>query len=650
MPSNFRGVRLPYGGGGGHDQATTGRWCMNGKKYWLPAEYNPRILDAIAFNKAVAKKTYPFDFNNAATPEETEKLRIAFNDFLAKKYETREALDKAWANDHLFPWETAADGIDKKTKLVDPKLPQKTIIIPTNYLGQEAYEQDDARKADPRISDMIECTYEVQKQWATELIKFLREDVGLKCAVGWNGDTFQVCQVPNHKANMDSPGTLTLSACYCDSDNGDQLTSRTKNLKRFTTSGYIYERPTFAYEWGGWTTMGPYQYEYILQGALMGRVFGFDGLAHHKMQAMIYPVSDPMYSLKVHYITPISDRPRRGAWYVGRWIMERSKIAELPKGIVIAYPNDSAFTSSADRRMSSPGFENWIQYQLPTVDYSFKDVYDGPKDRIVIHEGRGPSGDYRKAKHAVLWCYGTSDRSGKDLEAKKKWFALHGIEFKPGQKYFVNDQYFATTEDPSEYNVTHSKAERARWDIMEQIKNPLKNQITVQDDYWAAEPNAKPTELDRQLYQAFKKWGYKAPFAEDEIDKVWRGDGMHMDTTKLEFVADRDDMQLRFGKGGKGTTVKLSRLAAKSDEHQYAVALLPWDTADFKTAKSLALWCMWDSEVTVKGDFQKAPEIYAVNWLGTRIFKVTPTKISATELTFMSARHDDIFCYEIVRP
>ena len=181
---------------------------------------------------------------------------------------------------------------------------------------------------------MIECTYAVQREWATDLITFLRDEVGLKCAIGWNGDTFQICQVPNHKANMDSPGSVTISSGYCDWDNGNQLTSRTKNLKRWTYWGYIHERPTFAYEWGGWSTMGPYQYEYILQAALMGRVYGFDGFANHKMSAMIYPVSDPVYSLKVHYITPISDRPRRGAFSVARWILERSTSKERSNRIL----------------------------------------------------------------------------------------------------------------------------------------------------------------------------------------------------------------------------------------------------------------------------------------------------------------------------
>jgi len=303
--------------------------------------------------------------------------------------------------------------------------------------------------------------------------------------------------------------------------------------------------------------------------------------------------------------------------------------------------------------MSNWAFENWLMYQIGIEDYAFKGVYDGPADRIVIHEGRGPYGDYRKAKHALLWCHSQSDREGKDPDARKKWFKLHGIEFAPGQKYFLNDQFFATTEDMTDYNVVHRAAEAA-WHgaIAANAEKSTAVTRTGDTDYWAAEPNSKPAELDRQLYQALKKWGYPLPFAENEIDKVWRSRDktMAMDTTKLEFTADRSDMQLWFGKlEGKGGKVALSRLAATSDEKQYAVALLPWDTSDLATAKTLAVWCMWNSEVTVKLPMPQPVTVYAVNWLGKRLYQVKPISAAQDSVTFATIRDDDIFCYEIGR-
>lgn len=658
IPSNYRGARNPYGGYGQHDQFTIGRWYRNG----LPADKNPRILDAIEFNKTVAHKSYPFDFNNLTTPEESEKLRLAFNEFLMTKYGDREALEKAWTEDQLFPWESPGQVfvIDRKTKkkTIDPDSPGKTILIPTNYRGELTYQADlVSRRADPRISDAMEFTYQVQKAWATDLAQFLRKQVGIKCGIGWNGDTFHIMQVANHKANLDSPLDIAIAAAYLDTDNGDQSTSRVKNLKRFTAYGRIFGRPMFAYEWSFWSNQGPYPYEYALLAALMGRTYGFDGFAHHKMSAIMYPVSDPDYSLKVNWIAPLSDRPRRGAFQICQWIMQRSRIEDNDQRILVGIPYHDAFTGGPERRFSNWAFENWIMYQLGIEDYSFQDVYDGPADRIVIHDGRAPYGDYRKAKHAILWSHSNTDRDGKDPQAKQKWFALHGIHFAPGQKYFVNDQFFATTEDLTDFNVVHRQAEAARGKIIAanaaQRRSEGKSAMqAISDDYWAAEPNSSPTDLDRQLYAALKRWNYPLPFTGAEMDKVWRSRDrrMAMDSVRQNFRAERDDLVMWFGKAGPATQLSLGRLQAKTEEKQYAVALLPWDTADFTTARTLCLWCMWNSEVMLKVPHARDAKVYAVNWLGKRIFEVQPQARADDAIRFATARHDDIFCYEVVRP
>ncbi|HID28574.1 MAG TPA: hypothetical protein EYP19_01070, partial [Desulfobacterales bacterium] len=112
------------------------------------------------------KKKYPFDFNNLTTPRETEKLRTAWNEFLLEKYGDVKALKRAWVKDPLFRWE-------------NPK--KHTILIPSNFHGETEYKPDlTSRQANPRISDAREMIYEIQKEWATDLFNFLRDEVGLK--------------------------------------------------------------------------------------------------------------------------------------------------------------------------------------------------------------------------------------------------------------------------------------------------------------------------------------------------------------------------------------------------------------------------------------------------------------------------------------
>ena len=647
VPSNYRGSRHPYGGTGQHDQFVIGKYYRNG----LPAFANPRIVDAIEFRKKCGPEEPgpDFDYNNPTTPEETARWRTKWNQFLLDKYGDRGKLADAWKEEPLFRWEDPA---------------RNTILIPTNYGCETGYKADlTSRVASPRISDAREFTYQVQKDWATDMADFLKNEVGLKCGIGWNGDSFQAYQTPCHKANMDALLDIAIHAVYRDWDQGDQDTSRLKNLKRINTYGRIYGRPSHSYEWSAWYRQTPYPCDYVLLVALLGRVYGFDGFSHHKMGCFKYPVRDPVASL-INYINPLLDK-RRGAFQVAAWILKRSRIPESSSKVIVGYPHDSAFVGGPVRRMSNPAFENWLQYQFGCEDYSFKNVYDGPTDRVVIHSGHGPYGDYRKARHAILWCHSNTDREGKDPEAKKKWFALHGIKFERGQKYYLDDHYFATTEDMTDYNVVHQKAEQNRWAQLQENARKFMAAVKerkvsigrgapqrVDDDYWAPEKGQKLTELDRQLYQALKRWGHPLPFGEEEIDRVWRGAGqtMEMDTTKLYFRADRDDMQVWFGRLAKNDgRIRMSRLEVDSAEPQYCCALLPWDTADFRTSKVLAFWTFWNSEATIKLDFPKPPAIYAVNWLGKRLFQVKPINASDLSVTFMTARSDDIFCYEIVR-
>ena len=647
IPSNYRGSRHPYGGTGQHDQFVIGKYYRNG----LPAFANPRILDAIDFHSTHGPKFAgaDFDYNNPTMPEETEEWRAKWNQFLLGKYGDCGKLAQAWKEEPLFRWEDPA---------------KNTILIPTNYHLETEYREDrTSRIASPRVSDAREFTYQVQKDWATDLANFLKNEIGLKCGIGWNGDSFQAYQTPCHKANMDAPLDIAIHAVYRDWDQGDQDTSRVKNLKRVNTYGRIYGRPSHSYEWSAWYRQTPYPCDYVLMVALLGRAYGFDGFSHHKMACYKYPVRDPVASL-INYINPYLDK-RRGAFQVAAWILKRSRIPEPRHTIIVGYPDDSAFLGGPVRRMSNPAFENWLQYQLGSEGYSFKGTYAGPTDRIVVHSGRGPYGDYRKAKHAILWCHSNTGREGKDPEAKKRWFALHGIKFGPGQKYYLDDQYFATTEDLTDYNLVHQRAEQNRWTQLEENARKFSEAVKekkldigrgapqrVDDDYWAPEKGQKLRELDRQLYKALERWGYPLSFKEKEIDKVWRSldRTMEMDTTKLSFRVDRDDMQVWFGKLARNRgRVRMSRLEVKSDEPQYCCALLPWDTADFDTAKTLAYWTFWNSKATVKLDFPTEPEIYAVNWLGNRLFRVNPIKASRKSVTFMTARSDDIFCYEIVR-
>jgi hypothetical protein len=53
--------------------------------------------------------------------------------------------------------------------------------------------------------------------------------------------------------------------------------------------------------------------------------------------------------------------------------------------------------------------------------------------------------------------------------------------------------------------------------------------------------------------------------------------------------------------------------------------------------------------VTLKLPGLETAPIYAVNWLGKRLYQVKPIAATGQSLTFATIRDDDVFCYEIPR-
>lgn len=459
------------------------------------------------------------------------------------------------------------------------------------------------RLADPRTSDAMECIVRVQQDWLHAHFNHLRKKLRIKVGIGASSDGFNIYQVGARHANVMAGLDVTDGQAY---GGAAQVTRGFRGWGYLRSEFYVHGRPSFAREWGSWFVHSSYPWEYIVLAAVIARHNGYDGFAHHKFGPIPYPTTDP--GVYRRSISPFHDK-RRGAYALGAWIMQRSRIEEPQEKILIGFPRDDILYGGANRSFHNALFTSFLQDQLPTEEYHFDDVYDGPKDRIVFHDGRGPHGDYRQARHAILWSHGNSNRYAQDLEAKRKWFALHGISFDPGQKYFLNDHYFAAAGD-------------------------------IHDD----------PDFAKRLYDALKTWGYSLPFSKEEIGKVWRSIDRSIEIRFAEnrMSVDRDDLQLWMGTWGKGRKTELSRLAIASNEKQRDAALVPFDTARFQTAKRLLVWCPWNAVLRIKAAFKKSPRIYAGNWLGFRLFSVKPQGWTPRSVTFRAKRDDDIFFYEIL--
>ncbi|HNQ35522.1 MAG TPA: hypothetical protein PKN80_05595, partial [bacterium] len=542
-----------------------------------------------------------FDWSIQYDPEVYKYQMHLWNQYLLKKYGPREvyyqdyALGKLWkAEDYYKGEDPAADAVS---------WPQNFKGSRTRPVSYYRYYLDGVNRiANPRISDAMECLSRIQEDWFRDLYAYLKNECGVKVGIGASSDGFNIYQVGARLANARSLD-VTDGQAY---GGAGQITRGFGGWGYLTDGFYVYNRPSFAREWGSWWTSSAQPWEFIVLAAVLARYNGYDGFTHHKLGGLLYPVRDP----RRYTINPCGDI-RRSAFSLAAWIIQRSRIEEIEPKIIIGFPEDDVFYGGANIPFSNHLGTGFLTGQLSTEEYYFKKEYDGPADRIVFHAGRGPTGDYTKARHAILWCHGNSDRFAQDYNYKEKWFASHGIKFKEGESWYLDDHYLATTED---------------------LRGP--NQEVFLG----------------KLYEALKRWGHPLPFSPDEILKGWWSPDRKaaIEFEKMRMTVDREDLQLYLGRFKGVGSHRLSRLSVASDEEQLSAACVPFDTADFRTSRQLLVWCLQNAAVTVKLPFVGPAEVYAVNHLGSRIYRVRSTRPAADEIGFKTARSFDISYYEIV--
>jgi len=244
------------------------------------------------------------------------------------------------------------------------------------------------------------------------------------------------------------------------------------------------------------------------------------------------------------------------------------------------------------------------------MDYHvFDKVYDGPQDMVVMHEGRSPSGDYRKAKHAILWAHGRTDPTGRNAKAREQWFALHGIKFKPGERWRKTGKVLAFNCD-------------------------------LVDD----------PELNGVLYDTLVEWGVKLPFKRDEIHRIYAtlDRSIEVDVKLARMKVDRDDFQAWMGRNQGGET-RTTNLSVSASDEQVQVVAIPFDTGSFATAGKIALWSRTDAVITLRCRLAGEPEIWAVNWAGVRKQRVRPLTWRKDSVTIRFKKDLDVHFYEVIR-
>ncbi|MCM8769159.1 MAG: hypothetical protein NC911_05735 [Candidatus Omnitrophica bacterium] len=554
---------------------------------------DPTIVAVEIANEDYGLGARRFDFESLAEPEKT-LVRKRFNDFLLAKYKTREKLAEAWAIEPLTSEEDPAKG----TIHFPPQF--KTVAKSPNFFYQWDAE---SRIASPRVSDALEWVYNEVYTFIKTMHDYLRS-LGVKCSISWCGFSTYEIQMTN----------LHPYLKICDSLGGSAYGADTnfRSLERwykFGSFNHFWSKSTHVREWSVWnqgadvsaSTNG------LVAAGLFGLAYGLDQWSHHKLGYGAYPGLEEANSS----INPDTDQRRAPFSFVG-WAFKRARLAEEPPRLLIGVPKTEAcyggLNSPCDTQPLKGGY-SFLYDQVRMDYYLFDTVYDGPDDQVVLHEGRSPSGDYGRAKHAILWCHGQTDSTGRNKQAKEQWLALHGIEFSPGERWKKTDRFLAFNCDL--------------------VDNPELNQV---------------------LYDTLVGWGVRLPFSREEIHRLYAtlDRSIEVNTDAGRMKVDRDDFQGWLGQNqGEETVTSLLNIISSSDQIQ--VLAIPFDTGSFQTARQVALWSRTNAIITLKLPFAKKPEIWAVNWLGYRKQRIYPLSWEKNSVTLRYQQDVDVHFYEILK-
>ena len=555
---------------------------------------DPTLIAVEIANEDYGLGARGFDFESFAEPEKT-LVRRRFNEFLLKKYKTREKLAQAWVLEPLQPEEDP----EKGNIHFPPQF--KTVAKSPNFFHQWKAEE---RIASPRVSDALEWCWSEVYTFIKTMHDFLRS-LGVKCPISWCGFSTYEIQMTNLHPYLQICDSLGGSAYGCETN--------FRSLERWYKFGafnHFWGKSSHIREWSSWnrgadvacSTNG------LVAAGLFGLAYGLDHWSHHKLGYGAYP---SLQQEAVNSINPDTDQ-RRAPFSFIAWAFQRAKIPVEPPRLLIGVPKAEAcyggLNSPCDTQPLKGGY-SFLYDQVRMDYYLFDEVYDGPEDIVVFHEGRSPTGDYRKARHAILWSYGKTDPTGRNQKLKEDWFRMHGIEFQEGERWKKTDRVLA-------FNC----------DLVDE------------------------EQINQVLYDTLTEWGVTLPFSREQIHTLYAtlDHSIEVNVQHGRMKIDRDDFQGWLGQNlGKQTSTSL--LTVVSPDSQIQVLAIPFDTGSFRTAKKIALWSRTDATVTLKSSFSRQPEIWAVNWLGFRKYRVYPLVWGKNSVTISYQKDLDIHFYEILK-
>lgn len=343
--------------------------------------------------------------------------------WLRKKYKTHENLKKAWTNEK---GECAIDaGEHLRNRIIRPTDSYHTM----RHVGTEYYHPYRSINGPARTADYVEFLTEVEVSFIQEMSSYLRE-IGVKCCIN-------VTNLVRGAANAYTAGM------FCDLSENDAYYNHPfcgynpparqnrfpmvsvdprvahglhdgcpsdDNMVTRLSMARVKDKPFLVAEWNV-----PFPTVFASDAMLMMASYGafqdWDGVCTFQ-----YMNKQGIENLKsqqlAHYFTIYNDPAKWGQIGIGSAVFQEGLVQKAKNSIVLNYTED-------DRKSNSPTTYEYPFRVLPFLSKFEIQFSEQPKEEdgdVIVSGGFTPSGDYKEAKHAVVF----SESPYEDIYQHKK--------------------------------------------------------------------------------------------------------------------------------------------------------------------------------------------------------------------------------------
>ena len=522
-------------------------------------------------------------------PSYVEDLRARWNGWLAEEYGGRKGLLEAWSR----------KGGD--VPLLEDEDPGRgTVELPLQHLYADLRGGSAEPERNPaRLNAMTRFLYELEVAYYDQMVEHLRS-LGLKCPItGTNQDFSDASNRANARCDFMSRNNYW---CHPNVDakpyqrfrnlavvNSDMTTTANPvaNVASSTVVGKPMIVPEYNFPW-------PIEYraECLPLMAAYGRLQDWDGLLFF----CYHPDRDALGNFASQ-----SDPVRWGQVPMAALTFLRGDIEVARNTVHVGVSETDTFATRQRRTSDHYSPYRVLPYISKVRNAYFDEVYEGDAD-VVISSGHSASGDYSKARRAIVFADEMTGEARRGASAEASVPGLKTIPIEPPLSTKLGD--YDTQIDPATIPEGADLIEAAG-----HVLGFLTDRLYVMP---SATGEGDSSWLHRAYLQAAEKWGLPSGAQDDlEVGRIFRSDTgqLALDRDKGVFTATSPNAAIGVGSLGAAGPVDLSPVTIDCKTPFASVSIVSLDGKPIAESGRLLLTAVARAENTGQAFLNNHTEI-----------------------------------------